>query len=279
MTEPSMIRRSTPISDEAAARLVSDAAFEELAADITRTARTARAARRPRVRPRFALALGAVAAVVAIVIGWTGGQRSAEALNFSRNGQYVDVTLRDPKADPARLRAEFAEHRMPVELEIWPASPSLVGAMLSWPEDPKNVKPAEIRWKDCGGIGCRSGVRIPVDLRTPVTVLFGRAPNPGERIRLTGDATAPGEILAGVPVVDRTVAEVVTALRQRHGTVEIYNLDRPADATTEGWDISAHVVPANKVKGTWRVTFVSSGHTSGAVGLVVSKTDVRPGSE
>ncbi|WP_026415140.1 hypothetical protein [Actinomadura oligospora] len=105
-----------------------------------------------RVRRRFALAVGAVATVVAVAIGWPGGQRSAEALGISRDGRYVDVVVRDPGADPARLQAELDARHLPVRLEAWPASPSLVGAMLSanapgegWDLDEHVVPQAEVK--------------------------------------------------------------------------------------------------------------------------------------
>ncbi|MEV5575601.1 hypothetical protein AB0L06_36655 [Spirillospora sp. NPDC052269] len=291
MTERSLIGRNSPISDEDAGGLVSDAAFEDLAADIARAAEAVQepdtrepVLRKPPVRRRrrFALAFGAVAAgaaVVAVVIGWPGGQPSAEALSISRDGRYIDIAVRDPKADTARLQAELDAHHMPVKLKALPASPSLVGSMVNVESEGSKAEQAElgeIPKAKCGEVWCRTGVRVPVGLKTPVTVLFGRAPNPGERIELTGSATASGEILAGVPLRGRTVAEVVTALRQRHGKVETYNLDRPAGRKNGGYDVDEHVVPENKVKGSWYVSFAFSGHTPGAVQLLVSEQNTGP---
>ncbi|MEV4258289.1 hypothetical protein AB0J52_34475, partial [Spirillospora sp. NPDC049652] len=264
-------------------RCASDAAFDELATEIVRTSEAVAkpdpvAARRARRKP--VLGIGAVAAAVAagaVFLGWPGGEHPAEALSFTRDGQYVKVAVRDPKADPDRLRTEFAAHGLAVKLDVRPASPSLVGAMLSASTDGRgHVELEHLPGADCGGTRCRTGVRIPVGLRTPVTVVLGRAPRPGERILITGSATAPGEILAGVPVTGRTVKEVVAALRQRGGTVAAYMLDRSGGGHPGVWNLDARVVPAGKVKGGWYVSSAFSGATAGTVRLVVSEQRVHP---
>ncbi|RFU38841.1 hypothetical protein DZF91_25565 [Actinomadura logoneensis] len=332
MTERSLISRVSPISDEAADRLVSDAAYRELAADIARTGtadiartgaadiartstaemartgttdiartgatdiartsaadiartsaaemarteatvagRSASAARRP--WRKATLAFGTVTAVAAtaaaVVFGWPGAERPAEALSFSRDGDYVNVAVRDPHASPARLRAEFAAHGLSVNLDVRPASPSLVGALLGSDGAQPSATPNP-SGADCGRTWCHRGLRIRLGHQAPVTVVLGRAPRPGERIALTGSATAPGEVLAGVRVRGRTVAEVRAVLRQRHGTVAAYTLDRFAGRHAGIVDLEAPVVPKGVVKGTWYVSDAFSGPAAGTVRLVVS---------
>ena len=58
------------------------------------------------------------------------GPGSAQALTFTQRGSSIVVTIRNPQADPAEYRAEFAAHHLNIKLEMLPVSPSLVGAVV-----------------------------------------------------------------------------------------------------------------------------------------------------
>lgn len=86
------------------------------------------------------LACSALAAVVIVRDDAPAGPRDpaataptvtlAAALTFTHRRDHIDVRVRDPLADPARYRAEFAAQGLKVELSLVPASPSIVGTVI-----------------------------------------------------------------------------------------------------------------------------------------------------
>lgn len=229
-----------PISDTEAARAVSPETLGDLAERITSTPVHHRppsvrwAAQRP-WRPGIALAAGlAVAVLVATTIGDAGtkvgpvnlGPASAQALSFTTQGRFIVVIVRNPLADPARYRAEFAAHHLNVKLQMVPVSPSLVGALVAFGGDSiTQIKPITAVGKcytDGGSNVCPVGVRIPTNYAGSADLVFGRAAQPGEQYVSGGPATAPGEVTHGLRFKGRTVATVLALLRARHVTVPQY---------------------------------------------------------
>ncbi len=93
---------------------------------------------------------------------------------FARDGKFLVVTVRDPLADPAHYRAEFAAHHLNVTLQMIPASPSIVGTLEFIGGDPGvdpiiRARPVR-RAKDCS-----VGGKIPLDFRGEADLAFGRA--------------------------------------------------------------------------------------------------------
>ncbi|MEV0402764.1 hypothetical protein [Actinoallomurus sp. NPDC050550] len=241
MNHDKLIRRLAPITDEEAARMVSPQARTELAEQITATAVPARhRARRGRLLT-IGVPLAAAAATVAIAVAVTstgsGGthttptpsQRSSggpvkvqlAALSFSTQGKYLVVKVKDPLADPARYRKEFAAHGMNIDLTLVPASPTIVGTVVM-SEGPLETITAPGRCRTGGGGACPVGVKIPLGYKEHAQVVFGRAARPGEHYNSTAPVDAPGEVMHGMTYRGRTVAEVVSMLKKRHVTVPEY---------------------------------------------------------
>ncbi|GII42099.1 hypothetical protein [Planotetraspora phitsanulokensis] len=212
----------------------------------------------------------------------------AKALAFAKNGDHIDVRIVDPDADPRRYREDFAAHGLNVDLQMVPSSPSLVGTMISIssPGRSTNYRPdgfeikdehgsewiKKIEGTDCGNMWCMAGVSIPVGLHSPVEIIFGRAARPGERYEVAGDPTAHGEVLEGVDLANRPVAEVKRMLQQRNATVESY-LEAPPEPIPHdfaGWDYTEHVLQPVSVLDTWYVHEAFGGHNKNSVRLVVA---------
>lgn len=212
----------------------------------------------------------------------------AKALAFTRNGDYIDVRILDPDADPERYRQDFAAYGLSVDLKMKPASPSLVGALVSvsarqrmvvFHGDGFDIKDGtnsrrikKIEGTDCGRTWCLAGVSIPVDLHSPFEVTFGRAALPGERYEITGDPTARGEILEGMKPANKTVGEVRIMLQQRHATVSRYYKapPEPAGRGGSGLDVTEHPLQAEDVPDTWYVHEALGGPEKGTVRLIVA---------
>jgi hypothetical protein len=261
-----------PVSDEAAAALVSAQAFSELGEQITQTA-----LQRPRVRHgRAAAALGAVVAaaavVTAVLAGVTSGPRSVDsrssrpALVFTTAAGYVNVVIRNPYADPPVYRAEFAAHHLRITLLMVPGSPSVVGTLVYGGGNGIGVLRQPGRCSDPGGGACPLGVRIPLGYHGSTQIAFARPARPGEHYDATGLATAPGEAMHGLRYLGRSVARVTAMLARRHVTVGGYRVTRP---TTAGGVTTT--APA-RVPGDWRVLGADP-WAPGQVLLWVSRSD------
>jgi hypothetical protein len=186
-----------PVSDAQAVRSVSPEALVELAERVTAipVSRRRRPVRRVASRSwRAGLALAgrlALALLLVVTIGDSGtvgpvsiGPGNAQALTFVARGRYLILRVRNPLADPARYRAEFAAHDLNITLKLVPASPSIVGAVVYFGgPDTGQITPITAVGK-CftGGDGnkCPVGVRIPVDFHGSADIAFGPAARPGE---------------------------------------------------------------------------------------------------
>jgi hypothetical protein len=232
-----------PISDDEAAQLVSAEALAELADRIAATG-PSRGRRRQRGRARLVVAFAAAAAVAALALSTLGGGAgSARALTFAREGKFLLVIVRDPLADPARYRAEFAAHHLNITLQMIPGSPSIVGTLEFIGGDP-GVDPISAPGR-CGEKVCPVGAKIPLDFRGRAELAFVRAARPGEQYETSGSAGAPGEPLQGVHYAGHTVAWVLAVLRARHVSVPQYRIQSPGRAES---------VPPSRVSPSWRVT-------------------------
>lgn len=222
------------ISDAEAGALVSADTLAGLAASVTAVDVSERP-RRGALRRRRWMSAAAVAvclAAGAVLFGTSRsgtpgiGPATAQALNFTSDGRYLIVTVRDPLTDPARYRAEFAAHHLNIKLKLVPASPSIVGAVV-YSDGGRGMTPITARGR-CftggGGDVCPVGVRVAVNYRGSAEIVFGRAARPGEQYESAGQATAPGEALHGVAFRGRTVAAVEALLRARHTTVPQFRL-------------------------------------------------------
>jgi hypothetical protein len=226
--------------------MVRPGTLTDLAAQITGTPIPAGDRAKSRSRARLALIavpLAAGAAAASIVLasqnapGGTGHPaatghgttRLTAALSFTTSGGYLTVIVRDPLADQARYRAEFAAHHLHITLTLVPASPSLVGTLVYFAE-PANggLKPitADGRcYTGGGGSACPVGLRVPLDFKGTAQITFGRAAKPGEQYETAAAANAPGEVMHGLRFKGHRVSQVLGELRQRDVTVRYFNYD------------------------------------------------------
>jgi hypothetical protein len=172
----------------------------------------------------------------------------AAALSFVRHRQYLTVKVKDPIADPARYRKEFAAHGLNVDLKLEPTSPRQTGSVI-FEEGPAKIVTAP---GHCGTKTCDIGIKIPLGYKGFVRVVFGRTALPGEHYN-TGPGDTPGEGVGLSNVKNRTVADVLAEAKRRHiGNIE-YRY-QPTSPHEQG-DRQPYPmgIPADKVKGDWRV--------------------------
>jgi hypothetical protein len=273
------ITRISPVTDDDAARLARPQTLADLASQITATPveapdgyrragrRAGRGARRRAllVVPLVA-GLSAAAAFVAIAASSTSappapsghppvqalpsGQArptttAGPALAFTVSASSITVIVRDPLADPAVYRAEFAAHHLSITLQMSPVSPSLVGAVFFMDEPGTGPHLIPITAKGAcntpgGGDLCPVGVKVPAGFRGPATIAFGRAARPGEQYVSTGSAFAPGEAMHGMTIKGKTVSQVLAQLHARHVSVARFNVESGTGSTIahsapDGW--------------------------------------------
>lgn len=245
------ITRISPVTDDEAARMVRSQTLADLASQITATpvdmppaARRRlpgqRASRGHKRRVLLAIPLVAGVSAAAAFIAVSGtftsappaapGEASGQALAFTMSAGSITVIVRDPLADPAVYRAEFAAHHLDITLQMRPVSPSMVGAVFYMDEPGTGPHLIPITAKGAcftpgGGDNCPVGVKIPAGFRGPAEIDFGRAARPGEQYVSTGSAFAPGEAMHGMTVKGKTVTEVVAQLHARHVSVAYFNVE------------------------------------------------------
>jgi hypothetical protein len=255
-------------------------------AAIVATPRSTRA-RRGTVRRPLLVATGGVAAAavaVSVAVVATGGSgrpgstvvpappdkvvhtpRSvqAAALSFVHHGGYLTVKVKDPIADPARYRKEFAAHGLNVDLKLEPTSPRQTGSVI-FEEGPAKIVTAP---GHCGTRTCNVGIKIPLGYKGFVRVVFGRTALPGEHYN-TGPGDTPGEGVGLSNVKNRTVADVLAEAKRKH-IGDISYRYQPTSPDEQG-DRQPYPmgVPADKVKGDWRVYDAVAG-TDGEVIIFV----------
>ncbi|MCO6007518.1 hypothetical protein NE236_21295 [Actinoallomurus purpureus] len=271
MNHDELIGRLAPVTDEEAARMVSPRTRTDLADRITSTAAPERRPARRRRALFVGLPLIATAAAAAVVAASLGSGSGSEptpptptarpgsgpvkiqlaALSFSTQGKYLVVTVKDPLADPARYRKEFAAHGMSVDLMMVPASPSIVGTVVMSESVGTAIKTinAPGRCRTGGGGACPVGVKIPLGFKKHIQLAFGRAAKPGEHYDSTAPVDAPGEVMHGMTYRGRTVAEVLAMLKKRGVTVPQYRYEA-ADGDNAPYQ---NGVPPAKVQQGWFV--------------------------
>ena len=246
------LTRISPVSDAEAGRLVRPGTLAGLAERIIVEPPVQDAAwgvsvsgrLRSAKRRRWVLAvpLAAALAVAGLVLTSVGqrvgpvsvGPPAAQALSFSRHGGEITVLVRDPLADSAAYRAEFARHHLRISLKLLPVSPSLVGTVVYIGQSAgADITPITARgrcWTGGGGAACPVGVRIPAGFRGSAQLVFGRAARAGERYESTTSAFAVGEVMHGMRARGLTVSQVLALLRGRGVSVPVFNYLRPGGA-------------------------------------------------
>lgn len=277
MNHDDLISRLATTTDEEVAGMVSTRTKSDLAEHIMSTAVEPAPVRRRRRGVVFGVPL-AVAAVgaAAVVVATTGGSPGSSgrpplraepaALTFSTQGKYLVVRVKDPLADPARYKKEFAAHGMNIHLTLVPASPSVAGSVVE-ADGVDGMQMISGKGK-CfsGGGSCPVGVRIPIGFHGSANITFGRAARPGEQYNSTNSSFAPGEALHCVDIRGRTVDDALTTLRRHKVTAAIFHYEEGNQAYNVGRD---------KIPGTW---YVADAHPwkPGQVMLWVQRTRPEP---
>jgi hypothetical protein len=280
MNDDTLLSRLAPFTDEQAAALVSPRALGELGEEIIRIAPgRSRSYRRDQRSWRTAAATlsaaAAAAAVIALVVaigGQHGGPRPGAgrarlaALVFTSAPGYIDVVIRNPHADPATYRAEFAAHHLNISLTMVPGSPSVVGTLALGGGNGLTVLRQPGRCIEPGGGACAIGVRIPAGFRGSAQLAFIGPARPGQKYEATGQPTARGEAMHGLHYLGRRVSAVLALLARRHVTVGAYRV-----FTASGFAASPRSVPAD-----WYVTGAAP-YAPGEVTLWASRTPKHGG--
>lgn len=281
MNHDAFVARLASVTDEDAAAMVSEQAMTELAEQVTAVpaAPRHRVSRPWRLRTAAVSAVGVAVAVIAAAVVTAGPGRQVPAVRgshttrlaaliFTSSQGYIDVIIRNPYADPAMYRAEFAAHHLDITLLMVPGSPSIAGTLAYGGGDGVTVLQQPGRCTEPGGGACVIGVRIPDGFRGSTQLAFVRPARPGERYETTGQVTAPGEAMHGLSYTGRRVAAVLAMLARRHVTVGAYRVF--SAAAGGGVSISPRSVP-----GDWYVTGADP-YAPGQVLLVVSRTPHQP---
>lgn len=178
------------------------------------------------------------------------GPGNAQALSFEKEGGYIVVIVRNPLADPARYRAEFAAHHLNIKLQMIPASPSLVGQVVFiGGSDLSQLKPITSDAAKCrtfGGSDCQVGVRVPTSYNGTADLGFARAARPSEQYESSESVSAPGEAMHGLTYKGKTVSAVLAMLTARDVTVPQYRWNEPKRNYTK-------VLRPSEVPGDWIV--------------------------
>jgi len=176
----------------------------------------------------------------------------AAALSFTRHGGYLTVQVKDPVADPARYKKEFAARGLNVDLTLRPVARRKAGTVVFLEDDGDGKVQTILARGRCGTVTCGVGVRIPLKYRAYVRVIFGRTARPGEFYD-TGPGDTPGEGVGLSDVRGRTVADVLAEARRKHLSHIEYRYQPVGHERRGGEQPYPMGVPADKVKGDWRV--------------------------
>lgn len=181
-----------------------------------------------KARPRGTRLIAAAAAVVVLVVlvmvvpaalpgGSPGGAGVAAAgVGFTQDGNYLIATIDDPTASAAEMQAAFAQHGFDIQVQLQPASPSLVGMIPFEDGTAPGTPPIQNITTPCAAepmYGCVTGVRIPMGFSDHAAIVVTRAAAPGEQYVWPADAYAPGEVLHCSGLRGMTVAEASPILQ------------------------------------------------------------------
>ena len=184
------------------------------------------------------------------------------ALSFIRHGRYLTVKVKDPVADPARYKKEFAAHGLDVDLQLAPTSPRETGSVVFIEDDGGGGVKTITAPGHCGTKTCDIGIKIPLRYKGFVRVVFGRTALPGEHYN-TGPGDTPGEGVGLSNVKNRTVADVLAEAKRKHiGNISYRYEDHCSDKPY------SNGLPADKVQSDWYVHDAVAG-TGGEVIIFV----------
>jgi hypothetical protein len=217
---------------------ITDAAWSQVAENVTSEHAAPAVSLEPRRRPArprlvFAAAAGLlIAGLVAATLVGQPGQDQPQALSFTELGDKLVVRVVDPTADPARYNAEFKKMGLDITVRTIPVSPPKVGTIAGitgrTESDFKPLHRLEPGEK-CNGTlnasdpGCQEGLELPKNYDGQALIDFGREAKSGEMyLHTSGTATAKGEMLAGMVIHNKSVAQVLPQIEARGAKVVSY---------------------------------------------------------
>ncbi|MGW7679126.1 hypothetical protein ACWGID_00145 [Kribbella sp. NPDC054772] len=233
---------------------VSDDAWTDMADAVTAQIDAPVVALAPRRSPRRLVLAAACTLLIGGVVAGAFVNRphqdQPEALSFTQHGNTLIVRVVDPTADPERYNAEFKKMGLNVTVHAVPVSPPGVGGIISFSGRDEHdmsqlriVKAGEL----CNGTlnasdpGCQEGVELPRNYKGVTEIEFGRAAKKDEVYRHTSSsATEKGEVLAGLTVKNKTVAQIRPLLEGRGIRLVEYVTDgaadsKPKDSAPDNW--------------------------------------------
>jgi hypothetical protein len=217
-----------------------------------------------------AAAVTVVAVAGTVLIGQNASTAQA-AVICSKDHDYVVARIVDPLADQKRLRDDFRACGFDIDLKLVPVSPSVVGKIVMMEGGRKIDTIDDPSCRTASGAQCPIGLRIEAGFTGKATVVLGRAARSGESYTSTNTSTAKGEVLEGVSVEGRTVAEVEALVAQKRLTIARYNVQWSLPDGRGYGDLTSR----SKVDPTWRVMSVEPS-ASGRVMLMIKPAGPVP---
>ncbi|MEV0590603.1 hypothetical protein [Nonomuraea cavernae] len=214
---------------------------------------------------------------------------AGSAIDIRQEGGQWVARIKDPLADHERYTEAFSAVGLKVELQPRPVSPTLVGDLvLTQGEDgttPAGTFAGGREPVNCkiGEEGCYLAVRVPVGFKGEVRAQLGRPAEPGERYQAAASATDKGEVLEGVELDDRTVAEVLEEVRKRDVQVVYQMVKSDPDPSTVNWidgkkggfHLSYEPIASDAVGSDWLV-WAAEPQSDGVVRLGVTPHPLEP---
>jgi len=186
------------------------------------------------------------------------GPAQAGALTFTEDNGYLDITIVDPVADPARYKAELAAHGLNIDLKLAPAAPDQVGRVIFQEENDSagpQIKTVE-RPGNCSANGdCSVAIRVPLAYRGEAQIVFGRTPQPGETVEGDAPVLSPTQQGQLKSLVGKRVSDV-RAILAANGQTATYRVgfasrEAAADRVPVNWYVYDVAPLANDVVVLW----------------------------
>ncbi|MGN9841175.1 hypothetical protein ACTMTI_23915 [Nonomuraea sp. H19] len=250
--------------------------------------------------------LTAVLAAV-LVIGPSvvpGGSGSATsyanaAIEIEKEDGYWVAKIKDPLADHERYAEGFRAVGLDVRLRLVPASPAKVGRLVGLDADKPQTSPPprsdgtprprvyidisagnEPSGCQIGQGDCRLTVRISEDFHGAVSGELGRPAQQGEPYQYPTLATDPGEVLQGVDVHERPVAEVLDEVKERDLQVVYERVtshdEEPSNYVyNQSYHLTFAPIDAKEVGADW-IVWQARSIQDGVIQLQVSPEKLKP---
>lgn len=215
----SLLQRIDPLREQELADVLEQGRTRGGAQRISATPwrRPRRAARRTVGLAGASIVAAAGAAVVLLSLS-SSSTPDAEALSFSKDGNYVVARIVNPYATVAELKRELAANHLHVALKLVPVSPGSVGKVVMFDingSPSSGIQP--LSEGECANGPCTVGVKVARDYRGTGYVVIGRPAKPGERYESTpiGGSFAPGEALHCSGLEGAPLTQAMPVLRSK----------------------------------------------------------------